>query len=291
MGYGVNANFDHIFDRTNPAKEPEKEPEGPGLVEKKPVLKASPKPPKNQPRTPSLSDRMDEAYDAWKKEQSPATMSKLINTSMPTITSATRSYSRNPDDPAIQLEAIRLASQAFSSYDRKQGTALRTFVYSQLQPLRRYSGQRIRTLYLPERSWYDLSNYRNTKRQLEEANNNLPSIQELADATGLSTRRLAKIQQLDRKVIDESQLREGMDEESGPMQESGEEGTSDEDFWAEAVYKGLSTRDQNIFDHRLGAHGIEELPNKKIAEKLGVSAPFVSQRVKAITALLQEMGG
>jgi DNA-directed RNA polymerase specialized sigma subunit len=66
---------------------------------------------------------------------------------------------------------------------------------------------------------------------------------------------------------------------------------SDFDTWMDAVYYDLGEQDRIIMRHRSGYGDADVLDNNTIAERLGVSPAYVSQRAAAIQRKLDAYHG
>ena len=89
---------------------------------------------------PSKPKSLDETYEFWKKNQSPANMDQLLRVAQPTISKALSAFAGG--DKALNARAKRLAIDAFRTFDPRKGAKLSTHLYIRLQPLQREFTQR-----------------------------------------------------------------------------------------------------------------------------------------------------
>ncbi len=233
-------------------------------------------------------DKQPDLQEAWKKWDSESTeenFQRLMQAAEPKIQSAVTTFAGRKTDPVIDLKAKGLASKAFESYDPEKAK-LSTHLYQQLQPLKRTVHQRANYLRVSPRAWWDLQNLEKIEKEYKDEAGEPPSTQELADRTGLSNKRIAWLRKFRKGGIPAGLLEKQDPEALSKMRaESNEEERMDK--WTRAVYQTLDPRDQKIFEMRTGAFGREQLPNKEIARRLGISASAVSQRANHIADKLE----
>lgn len=227
--------------------------------------------------------KLDQAYKTWQSNKNDESLQQVLDAADPVISAGLRTYGGvgKKEDPILKMEATRIVRDALDRYDPNKAK-LNTYLMYNLRGLARTTHRRAHELKLPQKAWYDLQNMKAARDAYMLENDEEPSLIELADETGLSTRRLKYLQEFERSAIPESALRTDEENFFAP-------GTrADSDFWAEAVYYSLAPRDQKIFDYRLGAHGKQRLTNMEIGRKLGISPAAVSQRVNRIIELLKQ---
>lgn len=228
-------------------------------------------------------DKLFESWKSWKQNKNDEKLSQLLNEAEPIIGKAITSYA-GKEDPVINLHAKRLARKAFDKYDPSKGASLKTYIMSSLRPLSRKVHERAQEFQMPQQTYFDLKNMKNTIEEYKSKHKTDPSMRELADKTGLSIKRLEKLKKFDRQNVPLSVLREAN------IEDFFEPGSEEEDsFWAEAVYHSLDNIDQKIWDMRLGRYGDKDdkYSVKEIARELGVSEPAVSQRITKIVNELE----
>jgi len=231
-----------------------------------------------------MPDKLEDAYNAWNVNQSDDTLRGVLDAAEPVISAGLRSYGgvNVKDDPVLRLEAQNIVVSALPKYDPKQAK-LNTYLMYNMKALARKTHQRAQELSIPQRAWYDMQNLNTVKDSFSLENDRPPSDTELADLSGLSTKRINYLKQLSSMGVPESVLREySPDEYFAPTTEE------QSDFWADAVYNSLGGRDQLIFDYRLGTHGQKQFSNQEIAKKLGITPAAVSQRVSKIILMIEQ---
>jgi len=226
---------------------------------------------------------MDEAYDFWQRNQSPATMNQLLRAADPVIGRALTQYAGG--DKAMRARAKRLAIEAFRNYDPKHATKLKTHLMIRLKPLQREYTKRTSPLAVPERVQLDQLRLRKAEQELVELRGREPSDDEIAEYMGLSTRRIAHVRNFARGVLSESQMRNS----EGELQLPTAETVTSSDIWVEYVHHDLDPKDKKIMEWKTGYGGHEVLSTNEIAKRLSISASAVSQRSAKIARRL-EMG-
>jgi DNA-directed RNA polymerase specialized sigma subunit len=236
-----------------------------------------------QPKNDSLEPQYRDAFNAWKQKPSPGSTGFLVRTIEPEISKGINMHVGKPN-PLIRSRARKLTIQALSSYDPSRGVKLGTHVINQLQGLKRINRQQTTILKTPERVGIEQNRVRLAEQELQDELGRDPSMVELADYTGLSTKRLKHLQR----------FHQGMSE--GRFAQMGEDGEGfdpaveeqGDDPWIELVYGDLDPVNQKIMEWTLGLNGQPVRPNQDIAMKLGITPGAVSQRKAKIQALLDE---
>ena len=234
---------------------------------------------------PEQREPWEEAYEAWRVKPTPEAMGTLLEASDPILQSAVKSYGRG--NPALHSKARQLAVKAYTSYDPNRGTKLRTHVMNQLQPLTRHAHKLSTAVRVPERASHDLYLLSQARSNFRDKHGRDPADNELADATGVSHKKLRRLQRAGGEIAESSMLE---------TDESGEAGTSypglykedPEKVWMEYVYHDLGPIDQQILRWRTGMHGDAILSNNEIAARLKLTPGAVSQRAAKLAARMAE---
>lgn len=231
-------------------------------------------------------DKVDEIWEKWNRNpKSDKHRKRLFEVTEPIVSKAINTYAGGKEDPVISFKARELAYKAFKNYDPEKGK-LPTHLYNQLQPLRRVVHERANPLKIPQKAWWDLQNLKRTQGELTEDIGHEPTVQQLADGSGLPPKRIKYLREFGKGPITESAITSGDPGRQGGLRQREE--VQDEDWPAKAVYNTLNSTDQKIMEYRTGIYGSEQKPNKEIAKELGISAPAVSQRSNKIAEKLRE---
>jgi DNA-directed RNA polymerase specialized sigma subunit len=230
------------------------------------------------------TDKLDDSWKAWKAEPSPVTMATLMQHADPIIGKAMTSYAPN-SSPAVRSKAKILARSAFDSYDPAKGAKLQTHLHIQLQPLRR-EAMSYETLHVPENVRFDIRDMHAAHNNFVTENGREPSDRELADYTGISTKRVAHIRRFDKSIVGEGQFTKHDDDENDTTLPESSRGTK---LWADAVYEEMGDQDKLIYDLKTGRNG-RTSPTAviDIARKLKMTPSAISQKLSKIDARMAE---
>lgn len=222
--------------------------------------------------------QLKDAYSNWQRKPTRANMMDALQAAQPIIDMAIRSYVGN-QDPVARSHARILAMRAIKNYDPGKKTQLRTYMLTQLQPLRRLAAKRRFVSHIPEQAQYEMSGIRDAEAELTDELGREPSDLELADRTGMSMKRIKYLRGLQAPQAESVFGAEGPPQESVP---------NPMDDWQDYVYHDLSPTDQKIFEWRTGYNKKPVLGVSDIARKLNLSAGRVTQRANNIAVKLAE---
>ena len=228
-------------------------------------------------------DDSDNLFKVWKASPNPRTLSPLLTKLNPVIDRATRAYGYG-GDPNIKTTAQLHVADALHRYDPKKGTKLDTFMFNELKRLRRLGPQQQYAIPMPEQASYDLRSIQRVESDLASDLGRDPLPEELADATGLSNRRITSIKKQYALPTVTEQSFDPMQGMPGQEQEPGEA----EHLWNEAVYGEVDDTDKQIMNWSLGLHGMPKMSKTDMAAKLKISIPAITQRARKIAAKLGE---
>lgn len=227
---------------------------------------------------------LDKQWEKWNQSQSDEDFDALMVATDPIIDKAMTSYAPNAS-PAVRSKARVLTSQAVRTYDPAQKTKLQSYLYTQLQPLQR-ENMSYDTLHVPERVRYDIRQLNQDHDKFVDQNGREPNDDELADATGLSRKRIAHIRRFDRSILQESKfMQEDDDGDTNAMPAT----AYSQHIWQQAVYEDLGNTDKLIYDLRTGRNGRKApLSVTDIGKKLHMTPSAVTQRLKRISDKMSE---
>lgn len=253
------------------------------------ILGDTPAPFSATPKITGVSDDFNTTFDAWKKTQNPAANTKILTTVQPVIETALSSYVGPNPTPAIRAKAKLLALKALNTFDANAGN-VRTHLLSQLQSLRRLSAQEQNIIAIPEQVGLDYQKLTEAENELRDRLSRDPSDDEVADATGLSTRRIKKIRAFHQPIAEGSTIIETGDDyaDAGGIASNIPGQNNAQDAWLDFVYGDLSPTDKLIMDMTLGRNGRKKTSTQEIARKLNISPGAVSQRAAKIQNMLNQ---
>lgn len=232
--------------------------------------------------TTQLEPDLQEPFDAWKAQPSPQTTGRLLRQLQPSIDKGLRMYAGQDVGPTTRSHAKRLALKSLNTYDPTQAR-LGTHVINHLQGLRRVVRREQQIIRTPDRVAADQAYVYRMTQELEERLGREPTDLEIADHSGISVRRLAKL----RRHL--QPLAEGSFESPETLNAVPLRPEDRERRLMQLVYEDLDPRDQKILEWSLALHGKPRLDNRDIAVKLGVSPGAVSQRKAAIQSKIDAL--
>lgn len=230
-----------------------------------------------------LEPEYGDAFGAWQSTPSPETSTALLQTLHPAMMSTVRTHVGDTN-PLLVSKARRTMLTALPQYN-PQKASMRTFMYQQLQGLKRYNRQQGEGLKTPERISFDRKALEGYEKEMEHELGRSPSDQEIADRYGFSMKRLARVRQYNPGVAEgtleraSGQVFGGINQTKVPY----------EDQWNDYVYSQLDPVNQKIFEHTLGYNGNRKLDNTALASKLRITPGAVSQRKQKIQQLLDQV--
>lgn len=233
-----------------------------------------------------LEDEYAEPFDAWQKAPTPETRSTLLTAVDPVINQAIKSYGgASTGSPMLRSRARRIALDSFSAYNPQRGS-LRTHLMHRLRRLQRVGAQDAQIIPVPEQVALERQHLDEEERELRIRLGREPSSQQVADATGLSLKRIGYIRQAKPPIATGTLV--AQDPSRTPASTMPGQDDAFARGWEELVYHDLGEIDQVVFDYLLGAHGQRKLTTTEIARRLGVTPSAISQRAAKIQTQLDE---
>jgi RNA polymerase primary sigma factor len=245
-------------------------------------------PPFSGQTTYGASVDFDTLYPEWQKNQTPEMNTRLLGTVQPIIDTAINSYAGGGASPTLKSRARLMALKALQTYDPQKGN-VKTHLLSQLQSLRRLTAKEQNIIALPEQVGLDFQRLSAAENEMRDALSRDPSDDELADMTGLSTRRIKKIRSFQQPVSEGmTAARSVMSEDSANTDVASTlpNYTQNTDAWMEFVYGDLTPTDKLIMDMTLGRNGRRRASTQDIARRLNITPGAVSQRAAKIQAMI-----
>lgn len=237
---------------------------------------------------PQYAD-FEKSFPDWQKNQTPEMNTKILSTLQPIIDTAVSSYVGATPSPTMRSRARLLALKSLHTYDPSRGT-IKTHLLSQLQSLRRLNAKSQNIISIPEQVGLDFQNLSRAEEELRDQLSRDPTDDEIADATGLSPRRIRKIRSFNQPVSEGMTARQtNSDEGANDAIASTLPGdNSSTDAWLNFVYDDLSATDKLVMDMLLGRNGRRRANTQDIARRLNLSPGAVSQRAAKIQGLIDK---
>lgn len=225
----------------------------------------------------------EELFTAWKDKPSPKTLSPLMDSLAPTISSALSTYGYSGDPNIAEAAKLHVIS-VLPRFDPSKAK-METFLRNELRRVQRLGPQMINPIQSSERARLDNRFLVASEMELREQLGRDPTLDELCDHCGLSPKRIERIRMASRPLMAEDSLSGGEDQ---APQVIGTSSGRPEDVWMEAYYASLEDpKDKLIFEYSTGWRGRPITGKSAIAAKLGLSPGAVSQRADRMAAALQ----
>jgi len=183
-----------------------------------------------------------------------------------------------------------MVARAIKTYVPTGGANLRTHVFNSLKSLQRKVPLLADPMPVPERIRLDSSRIRQAEAHFEGSIGRPPTDDELSELVNLSPAKLQRIRAMAKGRIPFSVVEERSEDDDASSDIVGST-RSDYDTWTDAVYTDLGENDKLIMRFRSGYDGADTLDNTAIADRLGVSPSYVSQRALAIQQKLDRFHG
>jgi DNA-directed RNA polymerase specialized sigma subunit len=237
-----------------------------------------------------LSAEFDSVYPQWKSNPTPELNAKLVKTMQPIIDTAVSSYVGSNASPTVKSRARLMALKSLGTYDPQRGN-VKTHLLSQMQSLRRLAAKEQNIISIPEQVGLDFKRLNETENELRDSLGRDPTDEELADTTGLSTRRIRKVRGFNQPVAEGMTARRNGNSDDAVNTEiasSLPNYTRHTDAWLNFVYDDLSPTDKLVMDMTLGRNGRRPASTQEIAQRLRLTPGAISQRAAKIQQMIDQ---
>jgi DNA-directed RNA polymerase specialized sigma subunit len=228
------------------------------------------------------------AYDTYAKNRTPENLRAVVDEHQSFIDGVLRNTIGTPS-AVVKTRADLLAADAIKKWDPSRGVPLKNYIGQSLMPMHRIAKQVTEIIGVPEQVRREAAALARAREELREALMREPSIEELADHTGIPMKRQRRIARNPIWTKSEGSYAEAL--------ENGDDDAEDNlpgvavDPRKEVhdyVYSDLDDVDKQIMSHRIGYRGAPVLPNHIIAAKVNLSPGAVSQRATRIQDRIEE---
>ena len=205
------------------------------------------------------------------------TSEKLLTDHKRLIESEAARYAKFVPYHVVLADAYRLAADAAESFDPTRNVKFSTHLVNSLKKLSRVSTKYGGILRVPENKQFKVHKMNLVEEELHNELGRDPSMEEVAQATGMSLAEIAGLKQARKREVNVSNL---------PYAPVFIEG--DNDDWVHFVYHDLPNRDKVIMEHKTGFGGKPLMSNEDLAKMLNTSPSTISNRVKLISEKIEE---
>lgn len=247
-----------------------------GLNNKKPMQKVINKQTQKKPQ------KIQDIIIRWQKTKDPEDTKKIVEFLQPTIKSALHTYTPGQES-TFKIKATKLALQSMRSYDKTKQTSPATYAFTSLQRLNRIRRQRQNIIHIPESQVYLKQNVDKKIQQLTQDLGRQPSTDQICDATGLSKKKLEKLEGFS-TFSESSSINPETNVSTFEIPD-----VTDQDYY-NYVYSSVSDIDKKILQWSTPYKGVP-LSNNDIAKRLKLSPGAISQRKQRLQQLMGEVRG
>ena len=234
----------------------------------------------------SITQSSEDLYGVWAADPTPVNLNNILDSLSSVIDKNIYALVPNPT-PSIHSKARLLTIGAIQSYDPLGKAKLVSWVYQQLQPLKRYA-QQSGPASVSERMYRQQAELFKFEEDFYDNHNRYPSDRELADLMKLSKKQIGRIRDFNKTNLHEGQ-QYGSDPEGTTTASETVGMTPDRsDELLDLFYDSLSPTEQLILEYRLGIRGRKQLDNATTALKVSLSPARVSQIANELADRLEE---
>lgn len=247
-------------------------------------------PPFSAQTTHGLAPDFDTLYPQWKSQPSPELNTKIVGALQPVIDTAVSSYVGKSPSPTMRSRARIMALKALETYDPQKGN-VKTHLLSQMQSLRRLAAKEQNIISIPEQVGLDYRKLTEAENELRDTIGRDPTDDELADFSGLSSRRIRKIRGFNQPISEGMTARQSGNSDDNTNTEIAStlpNYTKHTDAWLNFVYDDLSPTDKLVMDMTLGRNGRRPASTQDIARRLNITPGAVSQRAAKIQQMIDQ---
>lgn len=223
------------------------------------------------------------AYDVWKENPTADNLYAVTKDLKPTIDSVIASMGA-AGNPQIAAKARVIAAKAVRSYDPSLQVGLPTWVSNQLRQLTRDVRKSNSVLHVPDRVFLDGYAIHKAEAEFEDENGREPTLEELADASHLSVKRIKTVRNKMRKV--------GTENPDVGENDSPQAAVHMPNYTQEAldyVYGDSDRTDKLILEYLTGYGGKGVFTPKEVMQKLKLTPVQLTRRKIRLAERIKEI--
>lgn len=225
-----------------------------------------------------------EPYEVWKREPTPTNLYNVTRQLQPTISSVLASMGA-AGNPQLEAKARVVAGKAVASYDPKAGASLPTWVSSQLRQLTRDVRKSDSAIQVPDRMMLDAYAIHRAEAELEDELGHEPTVEELADRSHLSVRRIEDCRKKMKAVIAGTPTDPATGEEVTPAGKETDYSREAMDY----IYADSDRIDKKLLEYTAGYGGNDPLGNDEIMKKLNLTPVQLSRRKTRLALRMKQI--
>jgi DNA-directed RNA polymerase sigma subunit (sigma70/sigma32) len=216
----------------------------------------------------------------WQKTRDQATLDEIRRRLRPMTQSQVNKYRSNAvSTPLIESEADRILVSSAEAFKPTAGASFRTYVFTALRRLNRFSIARSNIATIPEARAQNIGTFQRVSEQLSDEKGRAPTTTELADALAWSPKSVTVMQKSLRRDVAGSSFQSPAQSD---MSDAKIRSLMD-DIWFE-----LTPDEQKVFSILTGSRGQRKLlKGQDISRATGFSQAKVSQLRTAIARKME----
>ena len=223
-----------------------------------------------------------ELYNSWKEGgKKPEDLRPLLSNFRPLIRSRANSWARRADLPPafVQSEFTDQFINALNTYNPNKGTALGTWVTTNLRKAQRSITKYQDPLRIQENRYYKLGQWDNAAATLEDQLDREPTTREMAEFLGWSEPEAGRMESEKRKALISSGFEAGDPTSFVPSREA---------EVLRLIRFELSPEELQVHDYTRGLNGKPQLRPGEIAQALNMSPSKVTRIRNSIAAKIEK---
>lgn len=226
------------------------------------------------------ADKDRQLHQEWMKNPSKKNLGALFNQVNPIIQKETNRWGGGSvADPILQINAKKIALQAFKTYDPKQ-SALSTHLTNQLKGLSRDPYTYQNAARMPEHRQVKFKTFTDATERLSESFGREPTTAELARELSWSQRETGRFRK-------ELRMEYSTSQPVPPGFESADTGAGVLSY----VYHDLTPKDKLVFEHTTGYGGAPVLAAKQLTKATGLTQGQISHSKRRIRNAVKNASG
>lgn len=222
-------------------------------------------------------------YEKWQLFKDSDSLYEVTKSLRPTIDSVVASLG-GTGNPQVAAKARVIAAKAIQTYDPSAGATLPTWVSQQLRQLTRDIRKSNSMVHVPDGVQLDGYTLYRAEREFEDEHGREPTVEELADISHLSVKRIKDVRQKMRPVVTDA----GTESEDGSSLLSVENSDYTQDA-LDYVYAESDRNDRKILEYTVGYGGASPLDAKQIMQKLKLTPVQLSRRKARLSMRINEV--
>lgn len=221
-------------------------------------------------------------YEVWVMNPTKDNLYDVTESLQPTINAVLASFGSK--DPNIRTKARIAAAKAVQSYDPARGVSLATWTTQQLRPLGRAIRESNSTLSIPEGIQLDAFTLNRHSKELEEELGREPTVEELADRSSISIKRIKDI----RKKLRAESTESAFTQDDGSSMLKGFAIDNSQEAM-DYVYSDSDTVDKKLMEYTVGYGGSDVLDSKTIMKKLNLTPVQLTRRKMRLSKRIHDL--